>query len=332
MSENIIDLETLFDAGAHFGHQSKKWHPQMKEWIFTEKDGVHIFDLEKTAAQIQKAYDFAYELGKNKQTLIVVGTKKQARDVVEQLATDAGAMYIINRWMGGLVSNWSQVSRSLKRMLEIETGLTSDKYQDLTKYERLVLSKEQARLERFFGGLRELKNKPDAIFVIDVMHEKNAVKEALSANIPVIALIDSNSNPEGIAYPIPANDDAVSSIQLIVQAVLAGYKAGRTGGKVEIGTTEKSSSSDNQEAVSEVADSTQNQTQEVTKESGEVISKPAAKKKATSEQKTTSAKKTPQKTAAPKTVAKKETSAPKKVTTSKTTKKTVTSTKKSKEV
>ena len=269
MSENIVDLETLFDAGVHFGHQSKKWHPQMKPWIFAEKDGVHIFDLEKTASQIQKAYDFAYALGKDKKSLVVVGTKKQARDVVEQSATDAGAMYIINRWMGGLVSNWSQVSRSLKRMLEIENGLAGDKYKDLTKYERLVLSKEQARLERFFGGLRHLKTKPDAIFVIDVIHEKNAVKEALCADIPVIALIDSNSNPEGIAYPIPANDDAVSSIQLITQAVLAGYKAGRSGSvKSEEKTEEKKVAKAEDSTVEEkvVEDKSENKKTETKKE------------------------------------------------------------------
>ena len=228
-----VSLEELFAAGCHFGHQSKKWHPRMAPWIYAEQDGVHIFDLEKTAAQLQKAYNFVYQLGLNKKTLVVVGTKKQASDLVEKTAVENGTMYIAHRWMGGLLTNWEQVSKSVKRMNEIESGLATGKYNDYTKYERTMLRKELDRLERFFGGIKDLKRYPDAVLVVDVLYEKNAVKEVVTEKIPLLALIDSNSNPTGIEIPLPANDDAISSVKLILSYVLAGYKAGKEGKRIE---------------------------------------------------------------------------------------------------
>jgi small subunit ribosomal protein S2 len=199
----------------------------MKEWIYMEKDGVHIFDLAKTAAQLQTAYNYAFELGQKGKTLVFVGTKRQAREVVREAAADAGAMHITSRWLGGLLTNWDQVQKSLKRMLSIETGLQDDTFKGYTKFERVQLEKEANRLKRFFEGIKALKNRPDAIFVIDPSREKNVVKEALTVGVPLIALIDTNADPRDIDIPIPANDDAITSIQLVVEAVAAGYKAGR---------------------------------------------------------------------------------------------------------
>lgn len=221
------DLTQLLEAGCHFGHQTHKWHPSMKEYIYMEKDGVHIFDLAKTAAQLQTAYNYAYDLGQKGKTLVFVGTKRQAREVVKSAATDAGALYITSRWLGGLLTNWDQVQKSLKRMLSIETGLQNDTYKGYTKFERVQLEKEATRLKRFFEGIKTLKNKPDCIFIVDPSREKNVVKEASVVGVPLMALIDTNADPRPIDIPVPANDDAITSIQLVVEAVAAGYKAGK---------------------------------------------------------------------------------------------------------
>jgi small subunit ribosomal protein S2 len=222
------DLEALFEAGCHFGHQARKWHPAMKEFIFTEKDGVHLFDLEKTAHQLKLAYNMAYEMGRTGRTLVIVGTKRQAKDLVKAAAEKSGALAITSRWLGGLLTNWEQVSKSLKRMIQIEEGLKTDAYKGYTKFERGQLEKEQGRLERFFGGIKTLKQRPDCLFVIDPSREKNAIKEAVNTGVPVIALIDTNADPREIDLPVPANDDALTSIQLIVDAITDGYLAGKT--------------------------------------------------------------------------------------------------------
>lgn len=221
------DLQQLFEAGCHFGHQARKWHPRMAPWIFMEKEGVHIFDLAKTAQQLQLAYNYLYELGRTNQTVVMVGTKRQARELVKAAAADSGLMYINSRWLGGLLTNWPQVQKSLKRMIDIEKGLESGAFQGYTKFERVQLEKEQGRLERFFGGIKNLKKQPDCIIVIDPNREKNAVREAAGMGIPVIAMIDSNSNPAQITLPIPANDDAIPSIKLIIDELAKGYKAGQ---------------------------------------------------------------------------------------------------------
>ncbi len=222
------DLRELLEAGAHFGHQAKRWHPKMAKWIFSEKDGVHIFDLAKTAAQLQVAYNYAFDLGQKGKTLIIVGTKKQAREVIKEEAAAAQLMTITSRWLGGLLTNWEQVSKSLRRMLDIERGLKEGKFDKYTKRERVLLDKERQRLERFFGGIRELKGKPDALFIVDPGREKVAVFEAERTGLPMMAIVDSNTNPEAIDIPIPANDDAVRSITYIIKAVIAGYLAGKS--------------------------------------------------------------------------------------------------------
>lgn len=221
------DLEALLEAGCHFGHQKHKWHPKMKPFIYVEKDGVHIFDLAKTAAQLQQAYNFAFQLGKEGKTLIFVGTKRQAREVVREAAASAGLLSITTRWLGGLLTNWEQVRLSIKRMVEIEDGLKNDKFKGYTKYERGQIEKELGRLTRFFEGIRNLKTKPDCLFIVDPVKEKNALAEALKMDVPVIALADSNADPSKIDVVIPANDDAVRSVKLIVDQIAAGYKAGR---------------------------------------------------------------------------------------------------------
>lgn len=221
------DLTELLEAGVHFGHQSSKWHPRMKQWIYMEKDGVHIFDLAKTAVQLQQAYNVAYELGKSGKTLVIVGTKRQAREVVQEAAQMYKVPYITSRWLGGLLTNWEQVRKSLKQMIGIEEGLKTDKYAKYTKYERLQLEKQKIRLERFFAGIKDLKNSPDALFIVDSGREKIAVKEATTMGVFTIGVVDTNANPDVVDIAIPANDDGRKSLEYVIKAVLKGYADGR---------------------------------------------------------------------------------------------------------
>lgn len=226
-----FDLRDLLEVGLHFGHQKAKWHPKMAEWIYMEKDGVHIFDLAKTSAQLQLAYNFLFQLGSQGKNVILVGTKRQANKIVEEASKTSGLMSITSRWLGGLITNWEQVQKSLKRMLEIERGLANGAYKNYTKYEQVKLEKELGRLKRFFDGIRELKNKPDCVIVVDPRREHNAVSEAQTAGIPVIALTDSNTNPTGIDIVIPGNDDAIKSIKYVVDQLAQAYATGVAGGK-----------------------------------------------------------------------------------------------------
>jgi small subunit ribosomal protein S2 len=222
-----FNLQEMLELGCHFGHKASKWHPQMAPYIYGEKDGVHLFDLPKVASLLEAAYAYVYKLAKEGKTMVLVGTKKAAREVVKEAAMDASCFYINARWMGGLLTNWPQVSRSIKRMEEIREGLATDKYKGYTKYERVQLEKEQFKLERFFGGLRGLKSKPDCIVVIDPKKERIVVNEANNVGVPVIALTDSDSDPRPVQFVLPGNDDATKSIKFFVDQLAAAYKAGR---------------------------------------------------------------------------------------------------------
>ncbi len=224
-----VDLKALLEAGVHFGHQSHRWNPKMKDFIYTERDGVHIFDLIQTAEKLETAMSFVRNLGKQGKSLIFVGTKRQAQEIIKNAAQNAGAMYITTRWLGGLATNWEQVSKSIRRMNQLKKGLEEGKYDHYTKYERVQLQKEIDRLERFFVGVSELQAPPAAIFVVDVSEESVAVKEAKAMDIPVIALVDSNGNPDMADHIIPGNDDAVSSIQIIVDYIAQAYAEGKKG-------------------------------------------------------------------------------------------------------
>ncbi len=223
------DLRDLLEAGCHFGHNKSKWNPNMAPYIYTQKDGVHIFDLAKTAQQLKKAYNYVYKLGKNNKQLIMVGTKRQARKIIRETAEEAGALYITSRWLGGFLTNWNQIKESLQKMLEMEEKMEEGEYDAYTKYEQAQFKKEITRLRRFFDGLRSLKGLPDALFVVDPTKEDIAVKEANMMDIPVIALLDSDGDPSDIEVPIPANDDAQDSINLIVKQIGEAYIAGKQG-------------------------------------------------------------------------------------------------------
>ncbi|MCC6711694.1 MAG: 30S ribosomal protein S2 [Candidatus Pacebacteria bacterium] len=225
------DLRDLLEAGVHFGHNSSKWHPKMKEFIYMAKDGVHIFDLAKTAAQLRLAYNFVFDLGAKGKKVVFIGTKRQSREIIRKAAQEAGAFFIAQRWMGGMLTNWDQISKSVKRMNDIEKGLETGRFDGYTKFEKLQLEKEQGRLERFFEGVKGLTGKPDCLVVVDPKREKLAVEEAEKEGVPVVALIDSNTNPANISLPVPGNDDAVSSIELIMTELTKAYAEGKKSSK-----------------------------------------------------------------------------------------------------
>ena len=223
-----IDLQEMFEAGVHFGHKISDWHPKMAPFIYGSEGGVHIFDLAKTAEQLQLVCQRFYELAKEGKTLLMVGTKRSSREIIKEAASEMGCFYIVSRWMGGLLTNFDQLQKSIQRMNDIEKGLESGKFDKYTKYERLQLDKEKTRLERFFVGLQGLKGKPDCVFVVDPEKEKIVVRESLSEGVELIAIADSNADPRKIDLVIPANDDSSKSIKYIVNCLKTAYNAGKT--------------------------------------------------------------------------------------------------------
>lgn len=235
-----FDLRELFNAGMHYGHHKSKWHPRMAQFIHSEKDGVHIIDLAKTAEQMRLAYNLVYHFGSEGKVVIIVGTKRQARELVRSAGEDSGLLHITSRWLGGLMTNWAQVKKSIKHMVETESKLADGTLTGRTKYEIVQIEKEVARAKRFFDGVRTLNELPAALIVLDPQKEKIAVAEAEKVGIPVIALVDTNTNPDEIDLVIPGNDDAVKSIEYFLQQMAAAYKAGKSGGKSPEKSGEKS--------------------------------------------------------------------------------------------
>jgi len=214
-----ISLEELLEAGCHFGHQARRWNPKMKPYIYTKREGVHILDLAKTAEKLAEAMKFVRELTKTGRTLVFVGTKRQASAVIKEEANRAGMPYVATRWLGGIITNWEQVEKSIKKMTEFENRKSSGELNKYTKKERLLLEREIERSRRFLGGLSGLKELPGAIFVTDIKKEIVAVQEARKKGLPVVAIVDTNTDPDLADYPIPANDDAVSSIKYITTKI-----------------------------------------------------------------------------------------------------------------
>ena len=293
------DLMTLLEAGCHFGHQKAKRHPRMDEYIYAEKDGVHIFDLAITARQLELAYNFVYDQASKGKTMVMVGTKRQAKELIEKAATDCGSNFITSRWLGGFLTNWNQVKRSLKKMLDIEAGLKSGKFDGYTKFEKVQLDKEKNKLARFFVGLRDLKKSPDFLFVVDIKREKNAISEAKNMGIPIVAIVDTNSDPEGIDIVIPANDDALRSLSFLITEIATAYSEGKkAAGKVAPKAATAAPVATNQVSAKPVAQTTP--TVAATPEVKE------AAKSAASKAKTTKAVKAPVKKTTAKVVSKKK--------------------------
>ena len=214
-----IGVKELLDAGVHFGHQTKRWNPKMKPFIFDARNGIHIIDLSKTEAQLQAALDFLGTTVRKGGKILFVGTKKQAQLSVKETAKETGQMFVVERWLGGTLTNYATVKTSIKRLKEIEKMDADGSINDYVKQEQAVIRREGARLQKYFDGLRDLDKMPAALFIVDVKREHNAVAEAKKLGIPVVAIVDTNSDPDDAAYPIAANDDAIRSVRLILSAV-----------------------------------------------------------------------------------------------------------------
>lgn len=214
-----VSLDQLIDSGAHFGHQTKRWNPKMGEYIYGQENGVHIFDLIKTKPLIEEALEFITKSIKEGKTVLILGTKKQIKDKVAQVAVEAKVPYINERWLGGLISNFDQMKKSLKKLEDMKINMATGGYNKFTKKERLLIDREITRLERFFGGITTLTGTPDVLFVIDTKREAGAVYEASAKKIPVVGIVDSNSDPDLIDYPIPMNDDASKALEYILDLV-----------------------------------------------------------------------------------------------------------------
>lgn len=237
MSKINVSLEELMDAGAHFGHQTKRWNPKMEEYLYGQEGGVHIFDLIKTKALIEEALEFLAKSAKEGKKILILGTKKQIKDKVAEVAEKVGAPYVNERWLGGTISNFGQMKRSIDKMEEMKESLANGTYNKYTKKERLLIDREITRLEKFFGGIKTLTGVPDVLFVIDTKREAAAVYEANGRKIPVVGVVDSNADPDLIDYPIPMNDDASKAMEYILN--LVGQAIGGEKEKVEKEKVEK---------------------------------------------------------------------------------------------
>jgi len=212
-------IKQLLEAGAHFGHQTGRWHPRMKGYIFTKRNGIHIIDLEKTAVMLDKACDYVRELVAEGKTILFVGTKKQAQEAVEEEATRCGMYYVNQRWLGGMLTNFATIQARIDHLVRLEDQQARGEFGRLSKKEVLKISEEIAKLNRQMGGFKEMTDLPGALFIIDPIKERIALAEAKRMGIPVVATVDTNCNPDEIDYPVPANDDAIRAIKLICNKI-----------------------------------------------------------------------------------------------------------------
>lgn len=223
----------LLDAGVHFGHLTRKWNPRMAPYIFMEQNGIHIIDLKKTESRLEEAKAAAKNIAKSGRRILFVSTKKQAKEIVSTEAAKAGMPHVTERWLGGMLTNFQTVRRSIKRMQVIDKMATDGTFERLNKKERLMLDREKIKLARVLGGIEEMTKLPGALFVIDIKREHLAISEAQRLGIPVIALVDTNSDPTLVNYPIPGNDDASKSIELIVSELASAISEGTAARKKE---------------------------------------------------------------------------------------------------
>ena len=212
---SIISMKQLLEAGVHFGHQTRRWNPKMKRYIFTERNGIYIIDLQKTVKKVEEAYKFMRELAENDGKVLFVGTKKQAQESVKDEAERAGHFYVNHRWLGGTLTNFETIQKRIERLKAIEKMEEDGTFEVLPKKEVVMLNRERDRLVKFLGGIKDMKTLPDAMFIIDPRKERIAVAEARKLNIPIVGIVDTNCDPDEIDYVIPANDDAIRAVKLL---------------------------------------------------------------------------------------------------------------------
>ncbi len=222
-------MKQLLEAGVHFGHQTRRWNPKMKKYIFTERNGIYIIDLQKTVKKMDEAYNYVRDLSTNGGTILFVGTKKQAQEAMKEEASRVGMYYVNQRWLGGTLTNFGTIQKRVTQLKNIEKMETDGTFEVLPKKEVILLKKEKAKLEKFLSGIKDMKRIPDAMFIVDPRKERIAVAEAHKLNIPIVAMCDTNCDPDEIDYVIPSNDDAIRAVKLIAMKLADAVIEGRQG-------------------------------------------------------------------------------------------------------
>ena len=234
----VVAMKQLLEAGVHFGHQTRRWDPKMAEYIFQARNGIHIIDLQKTSKKLDEAYAFMKEQAEAGKTVLFVGTKKQAQDCMKEAAEKSGMYYVNQRWLGGMLTNFETIQKRVQRLNELETMEQDGTFDVLPKKEVILLKKEMEKLQKNLGGIKEMKEIPGVLFVVDPKKERIAILEARKLNIPVVGLIDTNCNPEDVDYAIPGNDDAIRAVKLIADVMANAIVEGRQGESMDVQTEE----------------------------------------------------------------------------------------------
>ncbi len=232
----VISMKQLLEAGVHFGHQTRRWNPKMARYIFTERNGIYIIDLQKTTKQVDKAYAFIKEIVADGGTVLFVGTKKQAQEAIEQEARRCSQYFVSQRWLGGMLTNFSTIKKSIDLLFELEKQEIDGTFEALPKKEVIQLRKQKGRLEKFLGGIKHMTKLPDVLFVVDPRKERIAIKEAQLLGIPVVAIVDTNCDPDEVDLVIPGNDDAIRAVKLITGAMANGVIEAKQGVQMEDST------------------------------------------------------------------------------------------------
>ena len=235
----VVSMKQLLEAGVHFGHQTRRWNPKMAKYIFTERNGIYIIDLQKTVKKLEEAYNFVRTLAENGQTILFVGTKKQAADAVKEEASRVGMYYVNARWLGGMLTNFKTMRTRIDRLAQLKKMQEDGTFDMLPKKEVMKLLGEMEKLEKYLGGVKEMKKLPGALFVVDPRKEHNAIAEARKLHIPIVAIVDTNCDPDEIDYVIPANDDAIRAIRLISSTMANAVQEGRQGVDAEEAASEE---------------------------------------------------------------------------------------------
>lgn len=233
----VVSMKQLLEAGVHFGHQTRRWNPKMAAYIFTERNGIYIIDLQKTVRKVEEAYNYVKELAANGGSLLFIGTKKQAQEAIKEEAARCGMFYVSERWLGGTLTNFRTIRSRVERLRRIEAMETDGSFEVLPKKEVLALRKEKVRLERFLGGIRDMNRLPTAVFIVDPRKERIAVAEARALGIPIIAIVDTNCDPDEVDYVIPGNDDAIRAVKLLAGKMAEAVLEGRQGEQMQDGYT-----------------------------------------------------------------------------------------------
>ena len=247
----VVAMKQLLEAGVHFGHQTRRWDPKMAEYIFQARNGIHIIDLSKTSKKLDEAYNFVREQAEEGKTVLFVGTKKQAQECIKEAAEKCNMYYVDQRWLGGMLTNFDTIQSRVKRLEDLETMEQDGTFEVLPKKEVILLKKEMEKLQRNLGGIKEMKELPGVMFVVDPKKERIAVLEAKKLGIPVVGLVDTNCNPEEVDFAIPGNDDAIRAVKLIADVMANAVIEGRQGVDGEILSTETEEIPASEEATSE---------------------------------------------------------------------------------